>query len=81
MIDTETGAVWVEWNLAEGDKYSDLVDDFASRMPWLKYLETHKLDRTDMISDATDYISCWQICYIMSFEDAAMYALLYGQQS
>ncbi len=78
MIDTETGAVWVEWNLAEGDKYSDLVDDFASRMPWLKYLETHKLDRTEFHELVSDYVERWKICYIMSFEDAARYALLYG---
>jgi hypothetical protein len=79
MIDTETGAVWVEWDIAEGDKYSDLVDGMSTEMPWLKYLETHKLDRTDLISDTTGYISRWQICYIMSFEDAAMYVLLYGR--
>lgn len=79
MIDTETGAVWVEWDIAEGDKYSDLVHDMATRMPWLKYLETHKVDRTELITDKTDYIERLQICYIMSFEDAAMYALLYGR--
>ncbi len=81
MIDTETGAVYVDWALAAGDKYSDLVGEMASKMPWLNYLETHKLDRTELNTDTTDYIERWQICYIMSFEDAAMYALLYGQQS
>jgi len=81
MIDTDSGAVYVEWALAAGDKYSDLVEGMASKMPWLNYLETHKLDRTELMLDTMDYIERWQICYVMTFDDAAMYALLYGQQS